>query len=299
MRAKKRQRKDFVVGLLESKMPKNVDTEDFLNEDADIPGQRFVLLSFLSPEKVLARKDQFFFEKFLANYEVEWKVKNMEKFLANTAKTINDKIDAEYVKLIEKNLNDEAEILRASKISIDTVLGQYQEFVRENASSVNATTIKTAFEDFMFKNGKQLEDEFFAKNDFTTTVRGLKVRGTYGTQEEAVARSKKLQRNDPIHNIFVGEVGKWLPWDPDPKDIAEQEYAEEQLNQLMKGYKENEEAREKFYQENPALKGKKVEKGITNMTMEKVSDMDANAALFSGPADLAMERKREGGAKTE
>jgi hypothetical protein len=51
----------------------NPDVEDFLTEDPEIPSQRFVLLSFLSPEKVLARKDLFFFEEFLKNYEVEWK----------------------------------------------------------------------------------------------------------------------------------------------------------------------------------------------------------------------------------
>jgi hypothetical protein len=38
--------------------------EDFLDEDNEIPSQRFVLLSFLSPEKVLARKDQYIFEQF-------------------------------------------------------------------------------------------------------------------------------------------------------------------------------------------------------------------------------------------
>ena len=31
--------------------------EDFLDEDAEISGQRYVLLSFLSPEKVLDKKD--------------------------------------------------------------------------------------------------------------------------------------------------------------------------------------------------------------------------------------------------
>jgi hypothetical protein len=282
----------------------NAETEDFLTEDPDIPSQRYVLLSFLSPENVLARKDLFFFEEFMKTYEIEWKVKNLEQFLADTVNSINKKIDASYVKLIEANLATEAELVRESKLSLDSVLGNYQEFVRKNNKEITASKIKEAYDDFIYKHGKRIEDDFFAKNNFQTTVRGLKIRGTYGSQEEAVARSKKLQRNDPIHNIFVGEVGKWLPWDPNPKDIAEQEYAEEQLNQLMKGYKQNEEAREKFYQENPALKGKKTEKGVTPMFgMSKAEDEangdgvvdigDANKALFEGPADLAMERKRE------
>ena len=53
--------------------------EDFLDEDTEIPGQRYVLLSFISPEKVLDKKDQFFFKKFLESYEVDWKIKNLEK----------------------------------------------------------------------------------------------------------------------------------------------------------------------------------------------------------------------------
>ena len=266
----------------------NPDVEDFLTEDPEIPSQRFVLLSFLSPEKVLARKDLFFFDEFLKNYEVDWKTKNLEKFLAQQVKAINDRIDEQYVKLTEKSLTEEAEIVRKSKIPIDSVLTAYQDYVKENAKEVSLTTIKDAWDEFEFKRGKELEDKFYAKNEFKTTVRGLKIRGVFGSQEEAIAKSKKLQRNDPIHNIFVGELGKWLPWDPNPKDIAEQEYAEDQLNQLMKGYKNNEESREKFYSEHPNLKKNGDKKIVTSMVE---GDASATNAIFNGPADLAMERK--------
>ena len=266
----------------------NPDVEDFLTEDPEIPSQRFVLLSFLSPEKVLARKDLFFFDEFLKNYEVEWKTKNLEKFLAEQVKAINDRIDEQYVKLTEKSLTEEAEVVRKSKIPVDTVLTAYQDYVKANAKEVSLTTIKDAWDEFEFKRGKELEDKFYAKNEFKTTVRGLKIRGVFGSQEEAVAKSKKLQRNDPIHNIFVGELGKWLPWDPNPKDIAEQEYAEDQLNQLMKGYKNNEESREKFYSEHPNLKKQADKKGVASMVE---GDVSATNAIFNGPADLAMERK--------
>ena len=42
--------------------------EDFLSEDPEISSQKVVLLSFLSPEKVLANKDVFFFRNFVQNY---------------------------------------------------------------------------------------------------------------------------------------------------------------------------------------------------------------------------------------
>jgi hypothetical protein len=264
------------------------DVEDFLTEDPEIPSQRFVLLSFLSPEKVLARKDLFFFDEFLKDYEVEWKTKNLEKFLAEQVKVINDRIDEQYVKLTEKNLTEEAEVVRKSKIPVDMILTAYQDYVKANAKEISLTKIKDAWDEFEFKRGKELEDKFYAKNEFKTTVRGLKIRGVFGSQEEAVAKSKKLQRNDPIHNIFVGEIGKWLPWDPNPKDIVEQEYAEDQLNQLMKGYKNNEESREKFYSEHPNLKKQADKKVVTSMVE---GDVSATNAIFNGPADLAIERK--------
>lgn len=50
--------------------------------------------------------------------------------------------------------------------------------MKENAKEITDTKIKDAYEDFLFANEKKLEDEFFAKNNFTTTVRGLKVRGS-------------------------------------------------------------------------------------------------------------------------
>lgn len=71
------------------------------------------------------------------------------------------------------------------------------------------------------------------------TLRGLKVRGVYETQGEAKERCEELQAKDPGFHVFVGEVGKWLPWDPDPNSTKDQVYQEKELNDLMKGYEDN------------------------------------------------------------
>jgi hypothetical protein len=285
------------------------DNQEFLDEDNEIPGQRFCLLSFLSPEKVLARKEQYFFEQYLKHYEVQWKTKNLEKFLAKQVMDFNAKLDAEVNRLTEKDQGEAAEICRAARIPVDTVLGAYQEFVKENAKDITQTKLKESYDDFVYAQGKKLEDAFFTQNNFQTTVRGLKVRGSYPTQEEATARAKKLQRNDPIHNIFVAEVGKWLAWDPHPHEVAEQEYSNDQLNSLMKSYKENEEQREEFYKQNPDAKkggkaGFRTEKEIMSIVGPTAGESNAagggpvaaggeHASLFDGPADLALQRKME------
>lgn len=42
---------------------------DYLSVDPPIPGQKFLCLSFISPEKVLPRKDKYFFEQFWRSFE--------------------------------------------------------------------------------------------------------------------------------------------------------------------------------------------------------------------------------------
>jgi hypothetical protein len=281
--------------------------EDFLEEDPEIRSQKFVLLSFLSPENILENKDQFFFQEFLKQYEVDYKIRNLESFLVSVVRGVNDKLTKEADKMDASGadlsgvaltaLTDAANLCRKSRLNIGNILETYTNFVKENDKDIKKTTIKEAYDDFMFKNQTKLEDEFFAKNEFRTSIRGLKVRGVTGTHGEAVAMSKKLQRSDAIHNIFLGEVGKWLPWDPKPHQVQDQEYAEDQLNTLMKRYKDNEEARDKFVSEQRQELSKGSKKGpvISSSDGTPISGESSEGwgSMFGGSVDLAMQRKQE------
>jgi hypothetical protein len=280
--------------------------EDYLEEDPEIRSQKFVLLSFLSPENVLESKDQFFFCEFVKQYEVDYKIRNLETFLVSIVRGINDKLTKEADKMDASGVDlsgaalsamtDAANLCRKSRLNIGGILENYTAYVKENDKDIKKTTIKEAYDDFMFKNQTRLEEEFFAKNEFRTSMRGLKVRGVTGTHGEAVAMSKKLQRNDTIHNIFLGEVGKWLPWDPKPHQVADQEYAEDQLNTLMKRYKDNEEARDKFVSEQRQELSKGAKKGpvISASDGNPISGESSEGwgSMFGASGDLAMERKK-------
>ena len=268
------------------------EREDFLDEDAEITGQKYCLLSFLSPEKVLKDKSLFMFEQFLKGYEFRTRVNNLEKYLIDTMTGINAKLDAEADALEMKDLSGAADLCRKAKIRVDTTMDSFHEFVKKNEKDLKETQLKERYDDFLYAAKSKLEDDFYAKNEFRTTVRGLKVRGVYASQSEAVARSKKLQRLDTLHNIFVGEVGKWLPWDPEPSEVGEQEYAEDQLNTLMKKYKENEESRELFQRERRV--GARPKTSITSIESgDAPADESSYAGMFGaeGHADLAMARK--------
>ena len=47
--------------------------EDFLDEDKPIPGQSYCCLSFLSPEKVLQKKEVFFVKEFFEVKKIQVK----------------------------------------------------------------------------------------------------------------------------------------------------------------------------------------------------------------------------------
>jgi molecular chaperone DnaK (HSP70) len=91
---------------------------------------------------------------------------------------------------------------------------------------------------------------FLTDKENNTTLSGIKIRGAFATYEEACNHAKKLQGIDNYSNVFVGEMGKWLPFDPNPDSeaVENSEYANEQLNTMMKSYMENQE-KAKIYHE--------------------------------------------------
>ena len=285
----------------------SVEREEFLEADREIPGQKFVCLSFISPENVLANKDVYFFNAFLADYEVQYKIKAMENFLMKEMRRVTETLSR-----TEDALQNIVGKITDSSLTVDHISGavadfkktrldlsrdtgvDLENFVKENMKDFKDTKIQEDFETFIFKNRKRLEAEFFEKNSFRTTVRGLKVRGTYDTYEEASHRAKTLQKLDPSFSVFVGQVGFWLPWDPQPSEIQNQEYAEDQLNTLMKNYKDNEVKKDEFFesQKRERLAGAKVRTGAPQVgPSDKPVEVPQN--MFEEP-DLAIARKKGG-----
>ena len=109
--------------------------------------------------------------------------------------------------------------------------------------------IMEQYKDFTYKFDDELQRDFDEQYNFKTNIRGLKVRGTYSTREEADRRAKKLQGVDSDFHVFVGQVGYWLPWDPCADKIEDEEFVNSQLNDMMGKYKENTINKDIFYEE--------------------------------------------------
>lgn len=91
---------------------------------------------------------------------------------------------------------------------------------------------------------------FLTDKENKTTLSGIKIRGVFSSYELACEHAKNVQSIDPYFNVFVGDMGKWLPFDPSPdsKAVKDSEYANEQLNNMMRSYLENQE-KAKIYHE--------------------------------------------------
>ena len=92
-------------------------------------------------------------------------------------------------------------------------------------------------EDPTIKDQKYVCLSFF--KDPKGTLSAVKVRGCYETHEKACERCKTLQQIDKDFDIFVGEVGKWLQFNPDSFSVENQEFSDEKFNDIMKGYRED------------------------------------------------------------
>lgn len=109
--------------------------------------------------------------------------------------------------------------------------------------------VYSKYQDFTYKYEDKLQRDFDEQNDFQTSIRGLKVRGVYDTRQAAEDRAKKLSLRDSAFHTFVGQVGYWLPWDPNADKVESEIFQNSQLNNMMEKYQENNVNRDIFYEE--------------------------------------------------
>lgn len=216
-----------------SENPKYID---LLDEDKPIAGQKFACISFISPDKIIRQKDMFFFEEFLKQFDLN---KSLEKF-------------TQFLNFISFKYH----------VDFDKMTKDLEEFVKEEKVNLHKTTLDDEYKNFIDAHEEKLEEKYKENYGFQTSTRGLKIRGVYPNEQEAELRCKILRELDPHHDIYVGPVGMWIPWEPEAYKTGRVEYLEDELNQLMNEKQKNEktakmefdkrvrEAKEKAMEEN-------------------------------------------------
>jgi hypothetical protein len=196
---------EFKLNKNGEKNPKYVDLCD---EDPIIAGQKFVCVSFISPETILKKRELFLFNQFVKQWDMN---KSMNKF-------------SDFLSFLSVKYN----------IVSDNLIKDYNEFIKEEEKLIKASSqvVEDDYKNFIDKEEDRLNAQFNKDNGFQTSVRGIKIRGTFPTQEEAEKNCKKLRQNDPSHDIYVAPCGVWLPWEPTYYKLDKVDYLEPELNRL-------------------------------------------------------------------
>lgn len=127
---------------------------------------------------------------------------------------------------------------------------------------------------------------------------GLKIRGCFQTTEEAHAHVKRLQQFDRTMDIFVADMYKWLLIPPDVNAIENTEYQEDFLNDLIKGYRENQElAKQHFMERKEAIRREGLDKHLLEHEKLEPPPEHVDRTLFES-MDPLMARKTAEGAGT-
>ena len=233
---------------------------DLLDEDKPIADQKFVCVSFVSPENIIKDKNLFRFEKFLNHWDMYKSLEKYNQFL--------NFLSYKY----EINFND--------------LTTDFQEFIDTEKDNIkNTININDDYKNFIDLKEQLLDEEFNKKVEFKTSTRGLKIRGVFPSQEEAELRCKILREIDPHHDVYIGPVGLWMPWEPEAYKTGRVEYLEDELNQLMFNKNKNEkQAKLEFDKRVKQAKKDAIENNIKKAkenSNKLTQNIDNNGDLFS------------------
>lgn len=179
----------------------------FLEEDDLIPRQNWACMSFADPQRsTVDKRRRFEAAHFIQSLLRDDKVGELR--LAELAVTVGG--------------------MKTRQEKLKEIMDRLETYVLNDET------------DDLTPQGVALSQEYKELYGEETTIRGLKIRGVFNSLEEARQRASDLQKKDQDFHVFVGEVGKWLPFNAENLQNIESVYMDEQLNTLIK---ENKDAR--------------------------------------------------------
>merc|ERR1711968_273072 len=122
---------------------------DLLDEDKAISEQKFVCLSFVSPEKIIKQREEYFFEKFVEQWQFSKEVEKYNQFLGFLGFKYN--------------------------LEVDKLNQDFSEFLKEEKDNLKKS-VSDDFKNYLDSNEEKLTEEYNLENSFQTSVRGVKVR---------------------------------------------------------------------------------------------------------------------------
>lgn len=256
--------------VLSEQQVKESRAKNYLKVDPSVPGQEWCVMSFISPEDLIEKKTLFYTDHFL--HEV------MNEYLQASSVHMSRALNAQFNKAVEEKV----EKLKKSKREDARLLGEELHEIRKKLEIDEETFAKECchdhfmafddliakYQDYKVRKGTEMEKIFAEQNQFRCNTRGVKFCGAFPFPEAATERAKFLAENvEPGVHHYVAQSFHWLPFDPNPDAIQDNRYQNQELNELMRRKKENEDMRRKVFDDE---KNRRVENARTqNKNLKK------------------------------
>merc|ERR1712146_593833 len=174
----------------------------------------------------------------------------------------------------KKRKKDEKEEV-TQKVTQEVAEDKSEDIIPENVKKISYLTEDDEisgqkFYCISFLTADQLEN----KEDASS----FKVRGMFNNEEDAKEHCSKLHKGDQNHNIYVAPMGHWVSWSDNTENAEDFEYANKDLNNLMKSHKENQEKARQFTAEqkqqmmNESLNTMKKDDKVSNIVSEIIDE---------------------------
>jgi len=118
---------------------------------------------------------------------------------------------------------------------------------------------------------------------------GMKIRGIFDKQEEAIEHVKSLIRRDPMFDIYVCEMYNWCLVPPDPEKIKDQNYQNEELNKIVGEYRRNQMYAKEHFEERKREMIEQAAEEAKRAALKKIEEDEAAVETVVNDSDEIIE----------
>lgn len=109
-----------------------------------------------------------------------------------------------------------------------------------------------------------------------SNISAMKIKGVFEHREDAEKYVKKLMQLDNTFDIFLVDMYKWLAIPPNVESIEAQEHQEKELNDIIKGHKEQQILAKSHFEERKRFE---IEHHLKNLATSSSANVDSNIDL--------------------
>jgi hypothetical protein len=209
-------------------------------------------------------------------------MKNISDNIKQKNTELSEQTDEKYISKIMsqiETLEKKRKEYEDKLIDFKTKLENFRKNTSNNNSlplvKKNTESYETTNQDFSYKTTERLDNQnwfcvSFLVDDSSSLV-GIKISGAFEKEDEAQDFAKSLRDINDSVNVYVGQLYKWMPFNPTPdsEEAGESDYSNPQLNETMKEKKRNEQ-KAKIYHE--FRKNEEIKKNLEEMISMRKSE---------------------------